>query len=272
MSDRAPDHDAGAPPEEWLIGAPRHRPDRWAHRRGEPRGLALVWSCYLLGACAVTLFGPASSLSFDAMQIRASSTLLVALVLLGIVLVWPMLRLSQVPPRSPVGATLVDLLIVLTPSLAVVGSTSILTRWAWSTSGAMVTLLCAWTLLLAGSLAVATRWTGTLARAGSMLAIVAIVTAAPFATLLSAWHAGASGAPLGAEAWRAGLLLSPISAPYAIASHPARSTPAPDALAWRAALVPLAPAAALWALAGALDLLTLARRPGRTAREARGYT
>ncbi|PHQ82557.1 MAG: hypothetical protein COB69_01640 [Phycisphaera sp.] len=36
----------------WLehvgLVVPKGEPDRWAHRRGEPRGFAVLWMCFLL--------------------------------------------------------------------------------------------------------------------------------------------------------------------------------------------------------------------------------
>lgn len=274
MSDRPPDQDDYPPPEEWLIGAPKDRPDRWAHRRGEPRGFALLWSCYLLGACAVTLFRPAFSLSFDLMHIRTSSRMLVAMLCLGVAVVWPMFRLSQTPPRNPTKAALVDVLIVLTPCLAIVGSTSILTRWHWHASGAMLVAVASWTLLVGGAIALATRWEGGAARGLSMLAILGVCAASLAGGLANAWGAAHAGAPLDAEGWRVALLLSPFGAPFAISSHPSPAGPYPDDLAWRLVLLPLAPALALWLLAGIADALRAAsgrgpRRPSSPRRPRR---
>lgn len=280
MSDRPTEHDGYPPPEEWLIGAPKDRPDKWAHRRGEPRGFALLWSCYLLGACAVTLFRPAFSLSFDLMHIRTSSRMLVAMLCLGIVVVWPMFRLSQAPPRHPTRGALVDVLIVLAPCLAIVGSTSLLTRWHWHASGAMLAAVASWTLLVGGAIAVATRWESGGARALSMLAILGVCSASLLGGLVNAWSATQSGASLDPEGWRVAQLLSPFSAPFAISSHPSPAGPFPDALAWKLILIPLAPALALWVIAGATDVLRAAlgrgprdpHRPRRPDRAVSGYS
>ena len=35
----------------------RGKADPWAHRKGEPRPLALLWTIYIMVSAAVTIFG-----------------------------------------------------------------------------------------------------------------------------------------------------------------------------------------------------------------------
>lgn len=241
------DQKDGYPPrDEWLLAAPRGRDDPWAHRRGEPRGFALLWSCYLLGACVISLFTPAARWSFDVQQIRWSCALLVTLMLLGVSVVWPLLRLSQIPARGPSRAAAVDLLLVLAPMVAIVAPMAFLTRWAGAVALALGTVVASWTLLYGGVIAACARTRSGAFRALSMLLCLALAGAAPLAVALFGSN--------DADALRAGLLASPLTAPFAIARFPDPHSPFPDALVWRLALMPLAPAAAAWALGAALDL------------------
>jgi hypothetical protein len=247
-----PQHGPELPSDEWLVAAPRGKRDRWAHRRGEPRVWALIWSCYLLSACVVALFTPASRWSFDLQQIRYSCVLLLALIQLGVVLVWPLLRLSQIPPRIASRAAAVDLLIVLAPSAAILGPMGFLTKWSGATVAVLCASLMAWSVLYAGIIALAGRVRSSTARASWMLACLALAAAGPLVGLLSASRAGG---PLSSEVWRGSLLASPISAPFAIARFPSPRVPTPDALAWELTLLPLFLASAVWLLAVVLDLI-----------------
>jgi hypothetical protein len=199
-----------------------------------------------------SLFTPASRWSFDLQQIRYSCVLLLALIQVGVVVVWPLLRLSQIPPRIASRAAAVDLLIVLAPSAAILGPMGFLTKW----SGATVAVLCAslvsWTVLYAGIIALAGRVRSSTARAAWMLVCLALAAAGPLVGLLAASRAGGAASP---DTWRGALLASPVSAPFAIARHPSPRAPMPDALAWELSLLPLFLAAGVWLLAVVLDLI-----------------
>ncbi len=254
MDEQDTQHGPALPPDEWLVAAPRGKRDRWAHRRGEPRVWALLWSCYLLAACILALFTPASRFSFDVEQIRYSCVMLLALILLGVVVVWPLVRLSQIPPRYASRAAAVDLLIVLAPSAAILGPMGFLTKW----SGAIVIALClsliSWTMLYGGIIAIAARVRSNAARALWMFVCLALAALGPIAGLLAASRATSAGADASPAAWRASLLASPVSSPFAIARFPSSRAPHPDALTWELAILPLFVAAALWLVAVVMDL------------------
>ena len=259
MRDQAHEHDGYPARDEWLIAAPRSRPDRWAHRRGEPRGWALLWSSYLLGACIIALFTPASRLSFDPQQIRASCTLLLALILLGVAVFWPLVRFSQIPARVPSRAAAVDLLIVLAPAATILAPMHFLTRWSTDTVVALSVSLGAWAFLFGGMVALGARTRSSTWRALAMLICLALAGLAPLLGLLIAQNA----APEQVDAVRrASLLASPVAAPFAITHFPTPRAPNPDALAWRLAFAPLAPASLVWLAAILLDLAR--PHPGRT--------
>ena len=257
MRDHDREHDAYPPRDEWLIAAPRDKPDRWAHRRGEPRGWALLWSTYLLGACVVALFTPAARLSFDPQQIRASCTLLLALILLGVAVFWPLVRFSQIPARVPSRAAAVDLLIVLAPAATILAPMRFLTRWSTDTVLALSVSLGAWALLFGGLVALGARTRSNTWRALAMLACLALVGLGPALGILAA-----HGAPLehADEIRRASLLASPVGAPFAIARFPTPRAPNPDVLAWRFAFAPLALATLAWLGAIVVDLARPAPR------------
>ena len=99
--------------------ATRH--DRWAHRRGEPRLFAFLWTLFLLGATLLG-FGSLGAIGMiDAGTYRAVARVILVSVAVGVVVVWPMTRLSQVTPaRRATRAAFIDFIVIALPLQAVV--------------------------------------------------------------------------------------------------------------------------------------------------------
>jgi hypothetical protein len=130
-------------------------PDPWAHRRGEPRTFAAIWLLFLFAATilsvgAVGVFGLVSTDVY-----RPAARVMLEVITVGIVVLWPMVRLSQEAPRHPVRAMLVDLLIVLVPTQAVIWPQALswMAGWPVEVVGAAAGLVCGWGVLIAGLLA-----------------------------------------------------------------------------------------------------------------------
>src|SRR5262245_56761146 len=72
-------------------------PAPWSHRRGEPRTFAAIWLLFLFAATilsvgAVGLFGLVSTDVY-----RPAARVMLEIVTVGVVILWPMVRLSQEP-------------------------------------------------------------------------------------------------------------------------------------------------------------------------------
>jgi hypothetical protein len=165
----APDEPGGLSPPEGdgpvgrmppdLPGPERPRPeypqyDRWAHRRGEPRVFALLWTIYLMLASGLALasIGVRGRVAVDVY--RPIAQVLVVTVASGIVLVWPLVRLSQARPRrSGAWAAMMDYFVVILPVQAIVWPQTWLTAWPLDVVGALSVMLASWGLLVAGMLA-----------------------------------------------------------------------------------------------------------------------
>lgn len=138
-------------------------PDRWAHRRAEPRTLAFAWAMYILAAGMLTigvlLFrGPWALLDKGVYQYAARTMLLC--IALGLAVLWPMTRLSQsVPVRERAStAILKDMLVLLPPTQAVVwAQAAARAGWAIDLIGAMAVSLLAWPMLAGLVLAITLR-------------------------------------------------------------------------------------------------------------------
>lgn len=176
-------------PLEWvkseLAIARGSQADKWSHRRGEPRNFAFLWAIYLmLGsiiALGVVLAG--GIVTLDAYQ-PLSRGLIVTLAV-GVMVFWPLLRLSQIAPAEGSRlAALKDLAIVLIPLQAVVWPQMVLARWTpdivFATSMAMI----AWGVLVGGLIALGTRSNHTW-RSAWMAAIVGLVVGGVAVSMLA---------------------------------------------------------------------------------------
>lgn len=123
--------------------APKTRKD-WSHRRGEPRGLALGWTLYLMGATVGSLAPVMRVSRVDSTVYRPAARLLMVLIVVGGCVLWPMLRASQDRPGSPGRDVFRDLLILLVPALTLVWPQVLLAGWPVPIVGAVSLLMVGW--------------------------------------------------------------------------------------------------------------------------------
>lgn len=225
--------------------------DRWAHRRGEPRVLALLWSVYLFGAAISTVMRIPVLGMTDLRFVQNASRMLLLLIAVGLVVLWPMVRLSQAPPRRPLLATALDLLLLNATLQAVVWPLTWLGKWPLAVTGGVALTLLTWSLLVGGVVACGTARRAGFGRTIWMTLSVLLVGGAPAFAIV----AGASGGPIADEL----ALASPLTAVYALTTGPSGLSPAMDATTWAGAWAPAVVAAPLWLLAGATVRLRTAR-------------
>ncbi|MFO0860791.1 MAG: hypothetical protein U0570_09570 [Phycisphaerales bacterium] len=149
-------------PLEWLKSelaiAKGRESDRWSHRRGEPRNFAFLWAIYLmlgsLLALGVVLAG--GIITLDAYQPLSRG--LVITLAVGVLVFWPLIRLSQVTPdEGPLLAVIKDLAIVLIPLQAVVWPQMVLARWTPDIVLAAAAAMSVWAVLLGAIVAMGIR-------------------------------------------------------------------------------------------------------------------
>lgn len=166
-------------PVEWLKSefaiVRGSQADKWAHRRGEPRNFAFLWAIYLmLGsiiALGVVLAG--GIVTLDAYQPLSRG--LVVTLAVGVMIFWPLIRLSQIaPPEGSRTAAMKDLAIVLIPLQAVIWPQMVLARWTPNIVLATSMAMIAWGVLVAGLIALGTRSNQTW-RSAWMATIVCLV-------------------------------------------------------------------------------------------------
>lgn len=197
--------------------APTPAPDPWAHRRGEPRTFAALWLAFLFTAAALALLGGGSLGLLATDAYRAAARVMLTLAGVGIGVLWPMLRLSQVDPPDPCRAMARDCVVVVLPLLALVLPQLLPWMAAWPTDVilALAAAHTAWVLLLAGLLA--RRFAGAgrprPAAWAAMLVLVVLVLAGPAWHVLTTPPGGDNAARSVGDTARPALVLSPITAP-----------------------------------------------------------
>lgn len=135
---------------------PKDRAD-WSHRKGEPRVLVLAWTIYLMVA-VIGMFGSLAAtrgLTPDVMR-TATRGLFVASAV-GLAVLWPMVRLSQRIPGGRLAAEgLRDVLVIVAPVQAVIWPQSLwfLAAWPLDVALAVSGVLIAWSLVIAGLIAI----------------------------------------------------------------------------------------------------------------------
>ena len=161
---------------EWLRSelaiASGSEADRWSHRRGEPRTFAFLWAMFLMFAALVALGVVLTGgiVSLDAYQPLSRG--LVVTIAVGVLIFWPLVRLSQdVPEEGSILAMVKDVFIVLVPVQAVVWPQLFLARWSFETVLAMSLALTAWTLVVGAILVLAMRRRGTIRTAWMLLCV-----------------------------------------------------------------------------------------------------
>lgn len=177
------------PKEKDIFGrVPKDRPD-WSHRRGEPRVFALVWMLFLMGVTGI-MFASLSDAFFVSPGItRPAARGMLLATTAGIVLMWPALRLSQQPAERPVRFVLRDLFVLLIPAQAVIWPNALreLGDWPLLLLLALAAMQGAWALVIGGLIALADATAGRRRAPASrglwMLAVIAVVLAAPLAGL-----------------------------------------------------------------------------------------
>lgn len=132
----------------------RARNDPFAHRRGEPRTFAILWMAYMVTAILISLAPVGASGMLSVETYRPSARLLAALMAMGIAVIWPMVRLSQVRPRSPIRAVAQDQVIVMVPVTAMCAAQAApwMAGWPANAGACMALGLFGWSIFIAGVL------------------------------------------------------------------------------------------------------------------------
>ena len=202
-------------PELDLFGkAPVGRAD-WSHRRREPRGLALMWTVYLMLATVVSLIPMVLSGQLSGDVYRPSARVMIVMVMVGLMVLWPMLRVSQ--PRNsaqPVLDVSRDLGVLFFPAMVLVWPQAVLAGWSVPVLGAASVVLVVWGLIAGSALLWWHRYSagGVIGRFAVTACVAGLAAALPLVLALAGRLA--LGPPIATPA--AGWLWSPATAVWEV--------------------------------------------------------
>jgi hypothetical protein len=132
--------------------------DPWAHRRAEPRPLALMWTAYLLIA-TIACLGPVTAAHYLTPDVyRPAAALLMAAALLGVTVYWPMIRLSQqLPGHRPSRSIFLDSIAIFFPLQATIWPQAMpaLSSWNATITAAVALHATAWLAIIGSMLCLA---------------------------------------------------------------------------------------------------------------------
>jgi hypothetical protein len=237
--------------------------DPWAHRRGEPRVFALLWTVYLFAITGWVFFAALAGPSISPEVMRPAARMMLFLTAAGAALLWPMVRLSQTPDPNPRSGVFQDLLVVMIPAQALIWPQVLwwLARWPLGTVAAVSASMAAWGLLLAALLAIAQSGNSDAPAGGRrparnigwMLVFTVIAIGGPLISMLGGHSAPPAvigdAMPQSSDIT---LMLSPIGSILELTRDTAwsgRSTPL-SAAHWWSILAVAAAAALLWGWLG----------------------
>ncbi len=230
---------------------PAVTPDPWAHRRGEPRVFAFLWTMYVLLAVAGSLTWVARFTTITASSYGPAARIMLVVVAVGMVVLWPMTRLSQAsPPGHPVGAALADLIVVQAPVQIVVWPLLVLANWPRDIVVGLSVLLASWGVVAGGLVALglsgrrAEQYGDASVQSRTWWMVVVLVAA--FGAVVAQWGVRAVGAQV--PAWM--LMASPVSAIPALTGRGLSGPSAPvSRVQWDMIVGTLALAVLLWSAA-----------------------
>jgi len=230
--------------------------DPWAHRRGEPRVFAFLWTVYVMLAVGGSVLW-ASRFAALASSFGPAARVMLVVLAVGATVLWLMVRLSQASPaRAAAAHVLTDCAIILTPVQLVLWPLAVLAGWPLGVVAAIAALMAAWTLLVGGVLAIALGGTRAsapgemvlLARTAWMLVILALVGWAPLVM-----------ASLGSASTPAPVWLAPLSPLTAIPALTGKGISGPQVpvtqMEWRAIGGTAIAAGIAWVLAFVWSML-----------------
>ncbi len=277
--DRVPEGDVSPPGPGTVLDAGDSAPgpsalsppvDRLAHRRAEPRLFTFFWTLYLLLTVAGSILWMTRSSVLSASSYGPAARVMLVVIAAGATLLWPMVRLSQLPPRVTaragiLSACFVDVIVVAAPIQTIIWPMAIVAGWPVDVVGALALMFVLWPALVGAVLAAlfaAERRAGRdsgdhpvipAARSACMVLIVCLTTAAPVVLLIAA-ALGNTAIPTGrpwAATWLAAA--SPFTLVHAITGVGLSGPPAPVPLLHWYTLGGLSLAAALtWVVAASL--------------------
>ncbi len=197
----------------WGNEPPRDLVD-WSHRKGEPRVFALLWMIYLLLATAMMFASLASGYTVAPRISRPITREMLVVVIFGMAVLWPLVRLSQtIAPPSVVASSVRDMIVILIPLQAILWPVQfiVLGGWSFDVVLALSAHFAAWALVIAGlislgSILIARSSNSYWVRVCAMFVVLVAIFVVPLIELISL-----KGASVGMAHANLGWMLSPMT-------------------------------------------------------------
>jgi uncharacterized membrane protein len=241
-----------------LFGRPPRGHPNWDHRRGEPRTFALAWTVFLMLATLVMFASMSAALVVSADLYRPATRALILTITAGIVLIWPMVRLSQDRPfGSALPPAARDIVIVLIPVQALIWpqAHNLLGGWSLELCAAIAATQAAWAIIISGLIALALTLDPARGRVGTargfwMLFVAILVIGVPLAELVF----GSIGSSIARPLLEEGMMISPLTAVFELMrDHAGPGLPAIRSGTWLAIGGTSLVGAAVWVTAWSLE-------------------
>jgi hypothetical protein len=216
-----------------------------------PRSLIFAASLWLIGSWILALglrapIHPSSASFTPGVQVMLLS------IAIGLLIAWPLHRLSQKPSPWPLVQTILDLIVLLALVQIVLWPLRLVTPWPALRTAAIDATLASWTALVGAVIAASIGSRSPAPRALAMLACLAIALLGPALAWLRALG-GVGSSSIDTLQSPMGLLqLSPLFALHSLGEG-GGSPPLPAE--WSAILVVALAAAAAWTVLGLVRLL-----------------
>ncbi|MBX3321479.1 MAG: hypothetical protein KF757_00665 [Phycisphaeraceae bacterium] len=247
-----------------LFGRPPAGRQTWDHRRGEPRTFALAWTVFLMVSTLIMFasLGPARIVTEDIYQ--PAVRILIVSVTVGMVILWPMVRLCQERPRGSICSHIAhDLFIVVLPVQALIWPQTLRMLAQWTVEQASAVSLCqaAWTTVVGAALCFAyllesPRSQIDLRRAGWMITILGLFIGLPLVLFASGMI---DIGPASGTGWA--IMVSPITAVHELSrEHPPSGVLVIRATHWLSIAVTALVGACAWMAALGIEVARSGRK------------
>lgn len=180
-----------------------------------PRALIFLASIWMIGSWVATI-GLSPPVHPSSSSYEPGVRLMLVCLAAGLLIAWPLLRLSQAPAPAPRWQTILDLIVLVAMVQVVIWPLRLVTRWSLERTAALDALLLSWTVVVAVIVASAIGSASRGLRTMAMLGCVVLVAAGPLLgwmlELPEAWNAvnivgslndlaEGGGAPVASKAW-----------------------------------------------------------------------
>lgn len=117
-----------------------------------PRGLVFLASVWLIASWLLAI-GVASPVQPSSASYTPGVRLMLLCIMIGLMIIWPLMRLSQPATTRPIQQTILDLFVLLALVQVVIWPLRLVTPWSAGRTAAIDAVIAGWTLLAAAVVA-----------------------------------------------------------------------------------------------------------------------